>query len=207
MWSPSPAPITSTGALLSSSATTALNANDWFLNRSGTPKPVLNSNQYGGTLGGPIKKDKLFFFVSYQETDQKNGFSAFSDSTTILPPIPSGNRGTCGGGQAGTTIAACDAAGKPLYTHLASDRRHRQVPKQGTVPIQNPATCLTAGNCDAAGLFNINPIAINLLQLKLPDGSYIFPARAPPGYVGSDELRGSRDLQGSSGHRQPRLCD
>jgi len=33
--------------------------------------PVLSQNQYGGAFGGPIKKDKLFFFVSYQETSQK----------------------------------------------------------------------------------------------------------------------------------------
>jgi hypothetical protein len=49
---------------------TALNANDWFLNREGISKPALNSNIYGGTIGGPIKKDKLFFFVSYEENDQ-----------------------------------------------------------------------------------------------------------------------------------------
>ena len=61
---------------------TALNANDWFLNRTNTPRPTLNSNQFGGDVGGPIKKDKLFFFLSYQETDQKNGFSAFSYSTS-----------------------------------------------------------------------------------------------------------------------------
>ena len=50
----------------------ALNANDFFQNRdnhdgpNGTAaKQVLNQNQYGGTLGGPIVKDKLFLFGSY----------------------------------------------------------------------------------------------------------------------------------------------
>src|SRR5579885_2163546 len=45
----------------------ALNGNDYFFNAShapGTPKPVLNQNQFGGTFGGPVKKDKLFFFVA-----------------------------------------------------------------------------------------------------------------------------------------------
>jgi hypothetical protein len=39
-----------------------LNANDWFNKNSGTPRPFANSNQWGGSFGGPIKKDKLFFF-------------------------------------------------------------------------------------------------------------------------------------------------
>ena len=37
------------------------------------PSSPLNQNQFGGTLGGPIKKDKFFFFGSYQGTRSKNG--------------------------------------------------------------------------------------------------------------------------------------
>ena len=73
-----------------------LNANDWFIKRElncsmarCNKPPVLNQNQYGGTFGGPIKKDKLFFFVSYQETSQKNGISPYGFQTPVLPPIPS----------------------------------------------------------------------------------------------------------------------
>lgn len=39
-----------------------LNANDWFNNATGTPKPFANSNEWGGSIGGPIVKNKLFFF-------------------------------------------------------------------------------------------------------------------------------------------------
>ena len=39
-----------------------LNANDWFNNNSGTPRPFANSNEWGGSFGGPIVKNKLFFF-------------------------------------------------------------------------------------------------------------------------------------------------
>lgn len=40
----------------------AFNANDWFNNSSGTPRPHAVANQWVGSFGGPIKKDKLFFF-------------------------------------------------------------------------------------------------------------------------------------------------
>jgi hypothetical protein len=41
-------------------------ANDWFNNQSGIAKPALNQNQFGGSIGGPIKKDKLFFYSNYE---------------------------------------------------------------------------------------------------------------------------------------------
>src|SRR5207302_9194270 len=44
----------------------ALNANDYFLNQANVKRPPLRFNQFGATLGGPIIKDKLFFFAAYQ---------------------------------------------------------------------------------------------------------------------------------------------
>ncbi len=41
---------------------TALNANDWIDNAFGNPRPFDIANQWAGSLGGPIKKGKLFFF-------------------------------------------------------------------------------------------------------------------------------------------------
>ena len=46
---------------------TAFDANNFFSNLNGQPRQVLHRNQYGGTVGGPIKKDKLFFFLSFQK--------------------------------------------------------------------------------------------------------------------------------------------
>src|SRR3989454_719063 len=40
------------------------NANDWLLNALGQPRPFEIANQWAGSLGGPIKKDKLFFFFN-----------------------------------------------------------------------------------------------------------------------------------------------
>jgi carboxypeptidase family protein/TonB-dependent receptor-like protein len=43
-----------------------LDARDWFVNFNGLPKPAERLNDFGGVLGGPIFKDKTFFFFSYE---------------------------------------------------------------------------------------------------------------------------------------------
>ncbi len=43
-----------------------LNANDWFSDQSGAPKLHAVNNQYAASVGGPIKKDKAFFFADYE---------------------------------------------------------------------------------------------------------------------------------------------
>jgi hypothetical protein len=40
-----------------------MNANDWFNNNSGAPRPFVNANQWAASIGGPIVKNKTFFFI------------------------------------------------------------------------------------------------------------------------------------------------
>src|SRR5262249_1737704 len=73
-----------------------LNANDFFYNRdnpnSQTTKQVLNQNQFGGALGGPVKKDKIFVFGSYQGTRSRNGVDTVGKFSALLPGVPAGDR-------------------------------------------------------------------------------------------------------------------
>jgi hypothetical protein len=60
---------------------TALNARNFYNPTSSGPKGEFNQNQFGGTVGGPIKKDKVFVFVDYQGTRQTQG----STVNTVVP--------------------------------------------------------------------------------------------------------------------------
>ena len=61
-----------------------LNANDYFLNAAGQKRPPVKQNIFGGSLGGPLGREKYgFFFVNYQGTRQR---SALSPGTQINNP-------------------------------------------------------------------------------------------------------------------------
>jgi outer membrane receptor protein involved in Fe transport len=138
---------------------TDLNANSFFFNSTGTARPVLNQNQFGATVGGPIKKQKTFFFLSYQGTRQVNGYSGSTSLT--LPAIPLN--------RSAASIGAAFAASKP---------------KNGTVAIAPDGS-------------NINPVALALLNLKNPDGSYVIPSPQISGsgvnYTNSQPARFTED--------------
>lgn len=80
----------------------SLNANDFFLNSAGQPKPVLTKNQFGFTLGGPIVRNKAFFFTSYQGTRERNGASLSNSLSfpTIPTALTDSNRTAAGLGAA-----------------------------------------------------------------------------------------------------------
>jgi Carboxypeptidase regulatory-like domain/TonB dependent receptor len=59
-----------------------LNANSWSNNFTNAPKQKMRWNQFGGVLGGPIVRDKLFFFVDYQ--GQRFDFPTSTSATSVF---------------------------------------------------------------------------------------------------------------------------
>jgi len=133
----------------------ALNANNFFLNGSSVPRPPYKRNQFGGTLGGPVVKDRMWFFLSYQGSRERNGTSLTNSvGTVFVPPNLTNDRSDAG-------LDALAAS----YTSPANPT--------GLLPCAAPPTTFTFPPC-------FNPTAKFLLQAKLPNGSYVIPS-APPG--------------------------
>src|SRR5215510_6897891 len=83
----------------------ALNANDFFLNQAGQARPFENNNQWAASLGGPIKKDKAFFFINTEGLRY-----TFGSSSQVFVPTA--------GFQSyvlGTSLPANNPAAIPFY--------------------------------------------------------------------------------------------
>ena len=76
------------GAGFEFNRSTGFTSNDFFLNRIGQPRPALIRNTFGGGIGGPIVKNKLFFFYSYEGRRDKS-----QNSTVRTVPLASMGQG------------------------------------------------------------------------------------------------------------------
>ncbi|MBM3728304.1 MAG: hypothetical protein FJW40_23125 [Acidobacteria bacterium] len=59
------------GTLLWANRNNSFAANNWFNNRNGLANPFLNQNQWGGYIGGPVLRNKLFFYSGYERLDAR----------------------------------------------------------------------------------------------------------------------------------------
>jgi hypothetical protein len=83
----------------------ALDANDFFFNSQHLPIPPYAQNDFGTTLGGPIRRDKTFFFLSYEGFRSRTG-----ETGQALVPSPAQWAGDLADNSAGTGIFPTDSA-------------------------------------------------------------------------------------------------
>jgi hypothetical protein len=136
---------------------------------SAVPKAPYKQNQFGATLGGPIKKEKAFFFLDYEGT---RIHSATLDFATVPTPAEAkGDFSDILGPQSGT-----DALGRPIFTN----------------EIYNPATTRTVNGSTVRDGFGFDPttgLPINGAANIIPGGmsqlglnyAALYPTVAAPG--------------------------
>jgi hypothetical protein len=125
----------------------ALNANNPFLEAVAMRRPVLERKVFGGVFGGRLKKNKAFFFFSYQRTSELNGASINSLSPNVL-----------------------------VAPGLTNDRSEASLRTIFNVPT-------------------VHPIALALLNVKLPGGQYLIPTPQANGRFSSSTLSSHEEDQ------------
>jgi hypothetical protein len=182
-----------------------MNANDWFNNQAGVDRPFVNNNQYAARFGGPIVKDKAFFFVDYEGLRLINATSTdvILPSASFLQAVAN-NVGT---GASGYTVIdpndgvtpiqpfANNTAAVPFYQNFQS--LNANAPGIGTAaPISaavDPA--LGCGNLTPqttgplAGYGTTLPCAVDLRSVVgQPSKEWILTARTDFNLTNNDKL-------------------
>jgi hypothetical protein len=126
------------------------NANDFFSKLDGQPRAELKQNEFGGALGGPIRKDRTFFFGAYQGLTQASGLGDLV--TTSLPELTD-DRSAATLGALFCPTGHLDSAGQPATGYLT----------------------VAGGTQVACNGSNINLVALKILNTKLPNGQFAIP--------------------------------
>lgn len=167
-----------------------MNANNFENNLNGIPRQNVHQNQFGGTFGGPVKKDKIFFFGSYEQYIEHIPF------TTVTSVPPAYLRPSSGGGvnfsQTGYTIydpatTVCTVAGGTIGNCPGNAYARTEFPND-TIPANriNPV---------GAALLNLYPLpnSGNGLQnnfvANVPDKYFYWQPMVRVDYDTSDKTR------------------
>ncbi len=154
-----------------------LNANDFFYNKDGIDKPKARRTEGGFTVGGPIRRNRAFFFGGYQRTDAETGFVPTASSITVLPQALQ----LIQGARTKENVLAAFAALNPSIL--------QSIPK---------AQC--ASTADTAC---ISDVALNILNLRNPvTGDFVIPAPRAGGQVIGNDITAGPSVGGNPFIRQ-----
>jgi hypothetical protein len=175
----------------------AVDANNFFNNVAGRALPAFRQNQFGGTAGGPLKKNKLFLFSSYQGTriaqgvtfvstvptaDQHNGLFTvpiYDPATTRPNPAGTGSiRDLFPGNQ--IPVNRFDPTGKKTLDAYPNPN----LPGTANNYILNPATHSSTNQYDSRFDLNISNRDSLFGRYSLTDASSVTPGALPPPAVG-----------------------
>lgn len=139
-------------------------------------KPKFNQNQWGGTLGGPILRNKLFFFGSHERTNRESNVSRF-----FTVPTAEARRGDFS--SYGTTIydpltGNADGSGRTAFANnIIPDNRISRVARQIIEWLPMPTTSATSSNYFASGVADFNRHSSDVKVNWNPSGRFTMFAR------------------------------
>ena len=154
----------------------ALDANDWFNNLNGVARPQLQKNNFGFTIGGPLIKNKAFFFADFEGTRENDGTSHSASVPTAA--MRTGNFGEVCTLQGGTfdKNGVCSNPQGQLWDPYSADPSQSVPIRTAIIPFNNLATYASPGSPGLAGTgFQvrnpgvagnlISPVAAKLIKL------------------------------------------
>lgn len=162
-------------------------ANNWFNNAAGVSIPPVHRNNYGGTIGGPILKDKTFFFFDWDGTRASN-------LGTYQAGVPSaaerkgdfGELCAANGGSFDST-GLCSAIAGQIYdpysgTFQTPDDGPAGAYRSAFIPFNNVASYVSPGNPNLNGTpYQLPQTAGNLIDPVAQKMMNLFPAPNIPG--------------------------
>jgi len=153
-----------------------LNANSFFANAAGLAQPHLTRNDFGVTTGGPIFKNKTFFFFDF------NGIRALTGATSSEAGVPdaaerSGNFGELcsrAGGAFNSAGICSNPAGQIYDPYTSKPDAENNATARAPIPFDNLATYISPGNPSIPfGLGNLPATPGNLID---PAGAKLIQA-------------------------------
>src|SRR6266542_3906407 len=163
------------GSAFEAHRNTIFTANNFFFNRSGLQRPRLLRNTFGGAFGGPIKKDRMFFFYSYE--GRRDASQAAIGPRTV--PLPNLGRGEVKFQGCPPGVSPCTAANSQVIT-LTPAQLNAFFPVVGLNPtalsaLAAAASKYPANDFNTGDKFNTagfrfsasTPVALNAHQLRL----------------------------------------
>jgi hypothetical protein len=160
----------------------ALDANNWFNDQAGLPIPPLKHNDFGGTIGGPIRKNKAFFFFDYegvrdiQEANEQAGVPSAAEKAGDFGELCT--LGAVGGGTFDSNGLCTNPAGQlwDPYSGVYSSDLGGAV-RSAYIPFNNLARYQSSGSPALAGTpYQLQPAPGNLIDPVAAKMMQYFPA-------------------------------
>jgi hypothetical protein len=163
------------GSLYEFLRNTVFDANDWFNKQSGGSRPVHRENDFGGTIGGPIIKNKTFFFFDYEGGRFQQFGSHFIGVPTAAERTGDFGELCTSKGFAFDAGGTCSDPSGQIYDPYTGTNGGGFATGRQLIPFNNMATYTSPGSGSLAGTpFNvpntgpgnlIDPVAAKLMQL------------------------------------------